>query len=208
MVFMIRIFLILISISGCGNLPIAYIQNFSQVNSVIFGFPEYEITKEIYDNYDNSFMKIRFGRGPHAILILAYINEGVYEWVGADDVKIYTLNGRIIRTLGLPHNFELKKFNDEIDVSLNPSYELLNLYNPDAYSIKMKKVFSSKNAKIKRLEESKKVIRIKEVFDVDDIGWSGSNYFYRNIDTMEIEMIEQNIHPRLPKVKVEYYLKY
>ena len=54
----------------------------------------------------------------------------------------------------------------------------------------------------------KKVIRIKEVFDVDDIGWSGSNYFYRNIDTMEIEMIEQNIHPRLPKVKVEYYLKY
>ena len=67
---MIRLFLALIALAGCGNLPIAYIQNFSSVNNVIFGFPEYEITNEIYESYDSSFMKIRFGKGPHAILIL------------------------------------------------------------------------------------------------------------------------------------------
>ena len=78
--FMIRLILILVFISGCGNLPIAYLQNFSSVNDVIFGFPEYEITNEIYDSYENSFMKIRFGRGPHAILILAYINDDIYEY--------------------------------------------------------------------------------------------------------------------------------
>jgi hypothetical protein len=101
--FMIRLILILLFLSGCGNLPIAYIQNFSSVNNVIFGYPDYEITNEIYDDYEDSFMKIRFGRGPHAILILAYIRDGVYEWVGADDVVIYTYNGRIIRTIGLVH---------------------------------------------------------------------------------------------------------
>ena len=57
--FMIRLFLILISLSGCGNLPIAYVQNFSEVNNVIFGFPDYEITNDIFESYDNSFMKIR-----------------------------------------------------------------------------------------------------------------------------------------------------
>ena len=61
MAFMIRLILILILLTGCGNLPIAYIQNFSSVNNVIFGFPEYEITNEIYDSYESSFMKIRFG---------------------------------------------------------------------------------------------------------------------------------------------------
>ena len=90
---MIRLLFILILLSSCGNLPIAYLQNFSSVNNVVFGFPEYEITEEIYDDFDNSFMKIRFGRGPHAILILAYTKDGVYEWVGADDVKIFTFNG-------------------------------------------------------------------------------------------------------------------
>ena len=71
--------MILFSLSSCGNLPIAYFQNFSDVNNVIFGFPDYEITKDIFENYDNSFMKIRFGRGPHAILILAYIEDDVYR---------------------------------------------------------------------------------------------------------------------------------
>ena len=79
-------------------------------------------------------MKIRFGRGPHAILILAYIRDGVYEWVGADDVVIYTYNGRIIRTIGLTHNFELKKYRDVIHPATDSASELVNLYNPDLYS--------------------------------------------------------------------------
>ena len=73
--FMIRLLFVILILSSCGNLPIAYIQNFSSINSVVFGFPEYEITQEIFDEYENSFMKIRFGRGPHSILILAYIED-------------------------------------------------------------------------------------------------------------------------------------
>ena len=73
--FMIRLILILVFISGCGNLPIAYLQNFSSVNDVIFGFPEYEITNEIYDSYENSFMKIRFAIS--ATSIIHHVPEGV-----------------------------------------------------------------------------------------------------------------------------------
>ena len=69
---MIRIAFVVLFLSSCGNLPITYIQNFSSVNSVVFGFPDYEVTEEIFNDYENSFIKVRFGRGPHAILILAY----------------------------------------------------------------------------------------------------------------------------------------
>jgi len=205
---MIRILLILISITGCGNLPIAYIQNFSEVNNVIFGFPDYEITDEIYENYDNSFMKIRFGRGPHAILILAYINDDVYEWIGSDDVRIFTYNGRIIRTIGLPHNFELTNYSKDNFVIDNSSYDLINLYNPDLYSVKMERVLQSKESKLDRLGEVIDIYRITERFRIESIGWTGKNIYYQNKETMNIEMLEQDIHPRLPTLKVEYYLKY
>jgi len=206
--FMIRILLILISITGCGNLPIAYIQNFSEVNNVIFGFPDYEITDEIYENYDNSFMKIRFGRGPHAILILAYINDDVYEWIGSDDVRIFTYNGRIIRTIGLPHNFELTNYSKGNFVIDNSSYDLINLYNPDLYSVKMERVLQSKESKLDRLGEVIDIYRITERFRIESIGWTGKNIYYQNKETLNIEMLEQDIHPRLPTLKVEYYLKY
>jgi len=207
--FMIRLLLILITVSGCGNLPIAYIQNFSEVNSVIFGFPDYEITQDIYDSYDNSFMKIRFGRGPHAILILAFIKDDVYEWVGSDGVRIFTLNGRIIRTQGLPHNFEYKNFSNIDLPSSKTSYILVDLYNPDLYSVKMASQFlKSKLKDIEKIGKAISVNKIYESFEINSIGWSDTNIYYQNINTLEIESLEQNIHPRLPTVKVEYYFKY
>ena len=206
--FMIRLFLIMISLSGCGNLPIAYIQNFSEVNNVIFGFPDYEITNEIFESYDSSFMKIRFGRGPHAILILAYIENDVYEWVGSDDVRIFTLNGRIIRTIGLPHNFELQNYSNEFLLASNSSYELVNLYNPDAFSLKMERRLLSKDSILKKFDALIDVNIITENFNIESIGWGGNNYYIQNKDTMQIERLEQDIHPRLPTLKVEYYLKY
>ena len=89
---------IIFLISSCGNLPITYAQNFSDVNNVIFGFPKKEITEEIFDEYEFSFAKVQFDRGPYSILILAYIDGEIYEWVGADNVRLFTKNGRVIKT--------------------------------------------------------------------------------------------------------------
>lgn len=206
--FMIRLFLVLLSLSGCGNLPITYLQNFSEVNNVIFGFPDYKITKDIFESYDNSFMKIRFGRGPHAILILAYIEDDVFEWVGADDVRIFTSNGRIIRTVGLPHNFELQDYSSNNFKSSNTSYEIVNLYNPDLYLAKMERKFYIKEGQLQKFGNTININRITERFKIESIGWSNENIYYQNTETLEIEKAEQNIHPRLPTLKIEYYIKY
>ena len=204
---MIRIAFVVLFLSSCGNLPITYIQNFSSVNSVVFGFPDYEVTEEIFNDYENSFIKVRFGRGPHAILILAYAEDNVYEWIGADSVKIYTLNGRIIKTVGLDSNIEILRPSDNIFLA-SDVYETVNLFNPDLISSTIHRSMSSRKATIKKLGHSIQVNRIEESFDLDLIGWTGVNLYYRNTSSNQIESSEQIIHPRLPIAKIEYYFKY
>ena len=204
---MIRVAFVVLFLTSCGNLPITYIQNFSSVNSVVFGFPDYEVTEEIFNDYENSFIKVRFGRGPHAILILAYAEDNVYEWIGADSVKIYTLNGRIIKTVGLDSNIEILRPSDNIFLA-SDVYETVNLFNPDLISSTIHRSMNSRKATIKKLGRSIQVNRIEESFDLDLIGWSGVNLYYQNTTTGQIESSEQRIHPRLPIVKIEYYFKY
>jgi|TARA_B100001142_G_C14125157_1_gene574629 hypothetical protein len=207
MVFMIRLLFVILFLTSCGNLPITYLQNFSSVNSVVFGFPEYEITEEVFNEYDNSFIKVRFGRGPHAILVLAYVENNVYEWVGADNVQIFTLNGRIIKTAGLTNNFEILRPLNDI-YSSSEVYETINLYNPDLISSTIYRSMNSREATIKKLGRQIQVNRIEESFDLDLIGWTGVNLYYRNTSSNQIESSEQRIHPRLPIAKIEYYFKY
>lgn len=204
---MIRIIIAILLLSSCGNLPIAYLQNFSSVNNVVFGFPEYEITQEIYDEFENSFLKIRFGRGPHAILILAYVDNDIYEWVGADDVSIFTKNGRIIKTSGLMHNFEVIKPLEKL-YSSTEVYESINLLNPDLFSATLKHSISTDEKKLTKLGNTINVNRIKDNISLDIIGWKKQDVYYQNSVTQQIEAIEQHIHPELPAVKVEYYLKF
>tara|TARA_B100000795_G_scaffold181300_1_gene137362 strand:- start:71 stop:697 length:627 start_codon:yes stop_codon:yes gene_type:complete len=208
MVFMIRVAFVVLFLSSCNNLPITYIENFSSVNSVVFGFPDYEVTEKIFNDYENSFIKVRFGRGPHAILILAYEDDNVYEWIGADGVKIYTLNGRIVKTVGLSSNIEILRPLDNIFVT-GDVYEALNLYNPDLFSSNIRRsMHAPETSSIKKLGQKIQVNRIQENFDLALIGWSGVNLYYQNTTTGQIEFSEQRIHPRLPVAKIEYYFKY
>lgn len=204
---MTRILFTLLFLSSCGNLPIAYIQNFSSVNSVVFGFPEYEITEEIFNEYENSFLKIRFGRGPHAILILAYVEDDIFEWVGADGVKVFTLDGRVIKTSGLTNNSEILKPLKISNLS-NETYETINLYNPDLYAATIKRSTDIRSTKIKKLGKNIQVKKIEEYFSVEVIGWKGKNIYYKNAQSNMIESSEQKIHPKLPIAKLEYYIKY
>mgnify|MGYP000017514015 FL=1 len=205
---MIRVAFVVLFLSSCNNLPITYIENFSSVNSVVFGFPDYEVTEKIFNDYENSFIKVRFGRGPHAILILAYEDDNVYEWIGADGVKIYTLNGRIVKTVGLSSNIEILRPLDNIFVT-GDVYEALNLYNPDLFSSNIRRsMHAPETSSIKKLGQKIQVNRIQENFDLALIGWSGVNLYYQNTTTGQIEFSEQRIHPRLPVAKIEYYFKY
>lgn len=228
---MIRILLALLLLSSCGNLPIAYIQNFSSVNNVVFGYPDYQISQDIFDEYDNSFMKVRFGKGPHSILILAYIKDDVYEWVGTEDVRLFTLDGRVIKTEGLDHNFELpnpRKSNFSNQQSIEQlnlfgrlqrllgtgskdqetTYEAINLFNPDLYSATLSSAMSSSADRLIRFGDKVDVVRFQAISQIDSIGWKETNYYYMNSKTGLINKTSQHLHPRLPVVHIEFYYKF
>ena len=228
---MIRIILALLFLSSCGNLPIAYIQNFSSVNNVVFGYPDYIISQDIFNEYDNTFMKVRFGKGPHSILILAYIKDGVYEWVGTDDVRLFTLNGRVVKTIGLDHNFEIsnpRKYNFSSSGNIKQSsfisrmqkllgassqdqeitYETINLFNPDLYSATLNSILSSSLDNFVKLGAKVEVVKLQEIIQIKKIGWKETNYYYKNTQSGLIDRTSQHMHPRLPVVHIEFYYKF
>ena len=205
--FMIKKLLVVLLLSSCGNLPIAYIQNFSSVNNVVFGFPDLDITEETYNNYDYSFIKVRFARGPVSILILAFVEENTYQWVGADNVSIFTENGRVIKTIGLDHNLDISSksrvLNNEILI-----HETINLTNPDLYSALLTSVRSSKLDTFFRFGEKVDALRISEDAAIKLIGWKKSNYYFQNLESGLVEKSKQHIHPRLPALNIEFYYKF
>ena len=60
------------------------------------------------------------------------VEDDIYQWVGTEDVSIYTKYGRVIRTTGLPHNFEI------IDPKSN------NIYNSSPAITSIKKTTSNR----------------------------------------------------------------
>jgi hypothetical protein len=87
-------------------------------------------------------------------------------------------------------------------------YETINLFNPDLISSTIHRSMNSRKTTIKKLGRKIQVNRIEESFDLDLIGWTGVNLYYRNTSSNQIESSEQIIHPRLPIAKIEYYFKY
>jgi hypothetical protein len=110
--------------------------------------------------------------------------------------------------LGLPHNFELQDYSSNNFKASSTSYEIVNLYNPDLYLAKMERKFYIKEGQLQKLGNTININRITERFKIESIGWSNKNIYYQNTETLEIERAEQNIHPRLPTLKIEYYIKY
>ena len=235
---MIRILLITLFLTSCNNLPIAYAQNFSSVNNVVFGFPDYEITPKIYEEYEFSFIKVRFKRGPHSILILSFVKDDIFEWAGLDGAKLFTQNGRVIKTEGLTHNFEIMnprfrspeqvltyrcdahhKRNFIFSIFLKtdcqppslPAFkkiEKVNLFNPDLYSASMLLRLEGSRTTIKRLGEKVETKVLKEFIDIPSISWKKENTYYADINSGLILQSEQFLHPRLPIARIEFYYKY
>ena len=84
-------------LSSCSGLPsLDYLSAAQNSVAYISGKNNYAITREFYEQQEYSFIKVRIGRFEPLIMVLAYVNYGVYEWVGADNSKIYTYKGKII----------------------------------------------------------------------------------------------------------------
>ena len=68
--------------------------------TILFGVSETPKTKKYYEETKYSFAQVKIGRFKKSILVLASIDEDLYLWVGPMGEKIYTSNGKIIKSYG------------------------------------------------------------------------------------------------------------
>jgi len=175
----------------------------------ISGFPSDTISKEVFDKYEYSFANVKIGRGAASTVVLAYIKDGVYEWRSNDGIKIYTYNGMIIETAGFVSDFKTDAFNI-LDASSQGTKFITHMAfkNPDLYRSKIEnKIFKHKThtALIDRLGGEINAEILTHSFSLPIIKWKATNQYY----TYEGKVIrsEQYIHPNMPSVRMDFYLK-
>lgn len=203
---MIKKIFILLSISSCsiigfGELP-------SLVKDSVLG-TDFEVTDDFYKAQPYSFAKINIGRNIVAVTVLASVSDGIYLWISADGERIYTKNGKIIKTFGLKHDmnfldpqgidFPSFQFFESNDVYQNSL--LLELEKPKAiinYSYLIKEIGIDDNYY--------NSMKYEEEFQSGKLSWDKVNNYWVDRNGRVIKSI-QYIHPMMPKISLEFYYK-
>ena len=188
------IFISLLVFSSCASLDYKEIYNLSK-NS-LFGVDDIEINQDLINEIQYSFIKVRIGKSRIAIMPLAEINENIYKWVGSDSI-IYTLDGKIVKTIGLDHNIDL--------VNKTQKQAIIFLRNPDAM-ITQKISYEIKDLDI--VNSNSQYDLINEEFHTVDFKWSGKNTYIRDKKSGLYFKSTQEIHPRLEKISLDFVYTY
>jgi hypothetical protein len=197
-----KILFFLLILQSCAT---AYDEIFVLVKNQSLGYPNQLITLDSFEEAEYSFATFRVGRNPKVKLVLSSIKNNVYQWVSSDKHKIYTYNGLIIKTTGLPHNINLREFRDFNPLQSNNIKPILEFDKPALVGIPMFLEFDS----IKEIPDTNiysNIISYAYLREASLIGWKANGeYWFSN--GMAI-FSKQNIHPDLAKVEMEFFYKF
>lgn len=209
----IKFVILIFALSSCSNLPsVNYFEVAKDSAKYITGRNDLKITNENFINQEYSFIKVRFGRSTPIIMVLAYADEGIFEWVDAEGRRIYTYNGKIIELDGFRNDLKIQHPNSKISnfyASTSINYAV-DFYNPILLSLNINSKISSnqsKKFKLIRLDKEEEFTKVEEVIGAPLINWSEKNIYYLDKDS-QIFKTKQYVHPRMPVITIEYYVKY
>ncbi len=195
------IFVILI-LTSCAHINYSDLYNYAKIS--VIGVEDIKIDDAFVNDSKSSFIKVKLGKTLVATLVLANVNNNIFEWVGSNGEKIITKNGRIIETNGLEHNMQLLNLS-EAKLKLDGNKELLiSLYEPSAT---ISQIIKSYDLGIESLELDKTYVSdsYREDFTTSNYKWSGSNFYWVDKKTsLPIKTIASS-HPYLDNLEIEFY---
>jgi hypothetical protein len=180
------------------------------VKGYTLGYEEDTISKATYDESTASFANVKIGRGRSSTVVLAYVKDDLYEWRSADNVTIYTKRGMIFKITGLKSDVIFSSFDVQDDSLYGVEFEsLVSFSDPILYrSIALNTIFKTDQQVIIRTPVGPMLTtKIAHDFNVPKIGWKGRNYYYIDNNGVVVKS-EQDIHPFLPRVTIQYFYKY
>ena len=198
-------------LSSCSSLPpVAYLDIAKLGYTSVFGYPEQPITKEIYDTREFSFAKANIGNSPQNIIVLLNTENQLFQWLSQDNIRLYTEYGRIVRVIGLEKDFSIRNPVNKSLFAMNKNdtyYETIDLFSPDLFGSSLKReIISVTKSKSQFLGNTVSTILIKEKIALENIGWKEVNVYEFFNDGRPFRTL-QSIHPNLPKIKLEFYIK-
>ena len=194
------IFSIILLNSSCSY--ISYSQVIPLIDKAIFGVDDIELSKEFIDSKKYSFVKVKLGKSSVSILTLRSISEGVFEWISASGERIYTYNGKIVKTEGLPYDAYLYSFRDIdfLQISSDASFNYdINLSNP--------KAFVSQVASLSVIKDNNESFELKESVETIGFRWRFTNFYTFDKRTQLASKTIQKVHPNLDTLELSFIYK-
>lgn len=202
----INILVFTLLLESCSSLGIT--RSASYLEGYIRGFDEDLISQDYYQSNEYSFANVKIGKGPAAVIVLAFAKNGLFEWRGGDGVVIFTRNGQIVKTVGLPSDVSFQAISisdnsDELTYTTstfsNPSLLRANTLNQ---SIALNETFT-----IDRVDGTHLTNVFKLKRTIPSIQWTGTSRYYVDFKDRVIYS-EEEIHPFLPTIRIDYFYKY
>tara|TARA_B100002019_G_scaffold165500_1_gene142956 strand:+ start:26 stop:565 length:540 start_codon:yes stop_codon:yes gene_type:complete len=145
--------------------------------------------EEVVLNTDINFSYIKAElKGNSAILVLAYVENDIYEWVGLDETRIYTFNGKVIKTVGLMNDITINNFARDTESFL------ISFTNPEVYFL------SASYKLINSMNSNKKIY----LLDIHDLNLSKKD-IYHYADSRLLKT-RQYLNPQLGYINIEFNL--
>ncbi len=182
-------------LSSCSY--VSYSDALPLIKTALVGVEDIEISNEFIAQREYSFAKFKMGRSGIAILTLAYVNNDIFEWVSSTNEKIFTYKGKIVKTEGLLSNINVLNIDALIESDFGTSKQfslLINLTNPSAVIEHRSQYISTENL-------------ITESVFIPSLNKNVENFYYMNDSNGRVIRSIQSIHPRLPKIEIDFYYK-
>lgn len=198
----VKIFSILLFFSSCS--AVSYSELGALVKTAVLGSPDIEISQDYVADKEYSFARMRLGRSATAILTLSRIENDIFIWVSGNNEKIYTYNGKVIKIDGLIHNFE--SYNYKL-------FDLQSLLNKEIHSYEMDIFFTNPDAFVSQAvsleiqRPNNGTLHIIENVNTNGFRWKVTNEYWIDSNSRLPVKSHQHIHPRLPKIEIDYYFK-
>ena len=171
------------------------------------------ITEEQHNEIPYAYIYARIGSSRFSRLILLSETDGLLEWISADREKIYTLNGKIVKTEGLINDFDIinKEVFNSFPDSQKSFYPITDFFNPKLSNLQSEIIINKPRKKrIKNPISGREKIDVsvfEEIHHIEKIYWKASNLYYLNNDN-EIERTVQKVHPSMPEIEIVFVRKF
>ena len=208
-----------IFLNGCSSIPSniggtiggSFSNAYKAISSLISGYEDYPITRELVDQIPYASLKMKIGKGPAGLLILESKKGDEYTWVSADNIYIVTKWGRIIRAQGLTNNltdiYSLEPSFKEILQSSDltgENFRYVSLDNPEAFDIRVKVSYTKIGSEgVSILDRTRQLILIEEKIENAYIKWRHTNKYWVDQETGFVMQSFQVIAPNLPPILIQ-----